>query len=104
MDAARVKWTKVKLEYNKHKNQWRMIYSAKSIPLGEDDKGIKRYKQVRKIIPVPIPLGYHPTFDPKTMWNPIPTKLSKLSRWTFKTSFVFIFRIPKLRFFLTSSQ
>ena len=55
MDAARVKWTKVKLEYNKHKNQWRMIYSAKSIPLGEDDKGIKRYKQVRKIIPVPIP-------------------------------------------------
>jgi len=66
MDATRVKWTKVKLEYNKHKNQWRMIYSAKSIPLGEDDKGIKRYKQVRKIIPVPIPLGYHPTFDPKT--------------------------------------
>ena len=66
MDAARVKWTKVKLEYNKHKNQWRMIYSAKSIPVGEDDKGIKRYKQVRKIIPVPIPLGYHRTFDPKT--------------------------------------
>ena len=66
MDAARIKWTKVKLEYNKHKNQWRMIYSAKSIPLGEDEKGIKRYKQVRKIIPIPIPLGYHPTFDPKT--------------------------------------
>ena len=55
MDATRIKWTKVKLEYNKHKNQWRMIYSAKSIPLGEDEKGIKRYKQVRKIIPVPIP-------------------------------------------------
>ena len=66
MDATRIKWTKVKLEYNKHKNQWRMIYSAKSIPLGEDEKGIKRYKQVRKIIPVPIPLGFHPTFDPKT--------------------------------------
>ncbi len=66
MDAARIKWTKVKLEYNKHKNQWRMVYSAKSIPLGEDEKGVKRYKQVRKIIPVPIPLGLHPTFDPKT--------------------------------------
>ena len=43
MDATRIKWTKVKLEYNKHKNQWRMIYSAKSIPLGEDEKGIKRF-------------------------------------------------------------
>jgi integrase len=66
MDDKRVKWTKVKLDYNKYKNQWRMIYSTKSIPLGEDEMGIKRYKPVRKIIPVPIPLGYYPTFDPKT--------------------------------------
>ncbi len=43
-----------------------MIYSAKSIPLGEDENGIKRYKQVRKVVNIPIPLGYYPTFDPKT--------------------------------------
>ena len=59
------KWTKVKLNYNKSKNQWQMVYSAKSIPLGEDEKGIKRYKNVRKVISVPIPLGYHRTYDPK---------------------------------------
>lgn len=44
MDAERTKWTIVKLECNKYKKQWKMIYSAKSIPLGEDENGIKSYK------------------------------------------------------------
>ena len=39
-----------------------MIYSAKAIPLGKDDKGILRYKPVS----IPIPLGFHRTFDPDT--------------------------------------
>lgn len=65
MDSSRIKWTNVKLDYNKHKNQWRMIYSAKSIPLGKDEMGILRYKPVRKIENIPIPLGYYPTYDSK---------------------------------------
>lgn len=66
MTSENTKWTKVKLNYNKSKNQWQMVYSAKSIPLGEDANGIKRYKPVRKIVSIPIPLGYHRTYDPKT--------------------------------------
>ena len=34
MDFSKVKWTNVKLQYNRQKNQWQMIYSAKAIPLG----------------------------------------------------------------------
>lgn len=69
MTKNRTKWTKVKINYNKHKNQWQLVYSAKSIPLGEDENGIKRYKTPKKVISVPIPLGYHRTYDPKTMQN-----------------------------------
>jgi len=66
MDISKVKWTKVNLQYNRNKNQWQIIYSAKSIPLGEDENGVKRYKLVRKTVSVPIPLGYHRNYDPKT--------------------------------------
>ena len=66
MDISKVKWTKVNLQYNRIKNQWQIIYSAKSIPLGEDENGVRRYKPVRKAVNVPIPLGYHRTYDPQT--------------------------------------
>ena len=66
MDFSKVKWTNVKLQYNRQKNQWQMVYSAKAIPLGKDDDGILRYKPVRKPVSIPIPLGFHRNFDPET--------------------------------------
>ncbi|MDG2387301.1 MAG: phage integrase SAM-like domain-containing protein, partial [Flavobacteriaceae bacterium] len=66
MNINKVKWTKVNLQYNRIKNQWQIIYSAKSIPLGEDENGVRRYKPVRKAVNVPIPLGYYRTYDPQT--------------------------------------
>ena len=53
MDFSKVKWTNVKLQYNRQKNQWQMVYSAKAIPLGKDDNGILRYKPVRKPVSIP---------------------------------------------------
>ena len=69
MDFSKTKWTKVNLQYNRVKNQFQMVYSAKAIPLGRDENGTLKYKQVRKAISIPNPLGYHRTYDPITKQN-----------------------------------
>lgn len=61
-------FTKVKLNYNKQKNQWRMVYSAPAIIVGENNDGTPKYKTPKKIISLrntlPILDQWNPTYDP----------------------------------------
>ncbi len=66
MTKLKTNWKSVKLQYNKIKNQWQMVYTAKAIPQGKDAKGIMRYKPIRKTTSISLPQGYHRTHDAKT--------------------------------------
>ena len=61
-------FTKVKLNYNKQKNQWRMVYSAPAIIVGENNDGTTKYKTPKKIVSLRNTLSildqWNPTYDP----------------------------------------
>lgn len=61
-------YTKVRLNYNKQKNQWRMVYSAPAIIVGENNDGTPKYKTPKKVVSLRNTLSildqWNPTYDP----------------------------------------
>jgi integrase len=61
-------WNNVKRDYNHQKNQWKMIYSAPSIIVGEYSNGKPKYKTPRKVVSLngilPVLQQWNNTYDP----------------------------------------
>ena len=62
MQSQAINWQSVRADYNKHKNQWRMVYEAPSTPLGDG-----KYKRHRKVVSIRLPIldQWNKTYDPK---------------------------------------